>query len=317
MKHLAKATLSDPQVVFLALLAVVLLAISLPPLLGAPSPRLLGRPTLSGGIVEFALLAAFGVVVGAYGTLIGAGGGFLMVPVMLVVLGMTPQRAAGTSLAVVFLNALSGTLSYLKQGRVDVGTGWQFALATVPGSILGAYLSVILTAQLFEVMFGLMLIGLSLFLVIRPGGEAEGSAQAAVGRFDVHRRLVDAHGVIYVYSYNRLYGLLLSFGVGFLSSIFGIGGGVIHVPAMVHLFGFPAHVASATSHLILAISSSVGAATHMGLGHVDLWTAVPLGLGVIFGAQLGAALSRRLRGSLIVRLLSLALALVGLRLLLL
>ncbi len=315
MKHLAKVSLSDPQVVLLVLLAVVLLAISLPPLLGAPQPRLLGQPTLSGGIVEFALLAAFGVVVGCYGTLIGAGGGFLMVPVMLLILGMTPQRAVGTSLAVVFLNALSGTLSYLRQGRVDVSTGWQFALATVPGSILGAFLSVFLTTRVFQLVFGLMLIGLSLFLVFRPGGEAELVIPGSVGRFDVHRRLVDAHGVTYTYSYNRICGLLLSFGVGFLSSIFGIGGGVIHVPAMVHLFGFPAHVASATSHFILAVSSSVGAATHLGLGHVDLWTAVPLGLGAIFGAQLGAALSRRLRGSIIVRLLSLALALVGLRLL--
>jgi uncharacterized membrane protein YfcA len=315
MKLETKVNLGDPSIVFVAVATVVLLGIFTPPLLGMWQIRLLETPTLSGGIVEFALLVIFGIMVGAYGTLIGAGGGFIMVPVMLLVLGMTPQRAVGTSLTVVFLNGLSGTLSYLKQRRVDVGTGWQFALATVPGAVLGAYLSVFFTARLFQVIFGLLLVGLSLFLVWRPGDAAGEARPKLSGRFDVYRVLVDAHGITYAYSYNRVYGLLLSFVVGFLSSIFGIGGGVIHVPAMVHLFGIPAHVASATSHFILAISSSVGAATHIALGHVDFWMAAPLGLGVIFGAQIGAALSRRLRGSLIVRLLSLALTLVGLRLL--
>ncbi len=315
MRSTSKGWLVDPAVLFVIVVAVVLVAISVPPLLGLQQPKVLGMPTLAWGLGEFAMLAVFGVVVGAYGTLIGAGGGFLMVPVMLLLLNMSPQRAVGTSLAVVFLNGLSGTISYLRQRRVDVSTGWQFAVATVPGAILGAYLSVLFTAHLFQVIFGLMLIGLSLFLVFRPGIEGQEGDVERTDRFMVKRVLVDSHGVSYVYSYHRIYGLLLSFFVGFLSSIFGIGGGVIHVPAMVHLFGIPAHVASATSHFILAISSSVGAVTHVFLNHVDFWTAVPLGIGVLFGAQIGAALSRRLHGSLIVRLLSLALALVGLRLL--
>ncbi|MDP2726854.1 MAG: sulfite exporter TauE/SafE family protein, partial [Dehalococcoidia bacterium] len=81
-----------------------------------------------------------------------------------------------------------------------------------------------------------------------------------------------------------------------------------------HLFFFPAHIATATSQFILAITTGVGAASHLALGHVLLGPALSMGVGVVVGAPLGAALSRRLRGTLIVRLLSLALILAGARL---
>ena len=60
------------------------------------------------------------------------------------------------------------------------------------------------------------------------------------------------------FQYNRTLGIVASLGVGFLSSIFGIGGGVIHVPLMIYLLGFPVHVATATSHFVLACSSAFG-----------------------------------------------------------
>jgi uncharacterized membrane protein YfcA len=84
---------------------------------------------------------------------------------------------------------------------------------------------------------------------------------------------------------------------------------------MVQLFGFPAHVATATSHFILAVSTLIGAGAHLALGHLLPGPGLSMGIGAIAGAQLGARLSRRLRGSRIVQLLALALALVGLRLL--
>jgi len=82
-----------------------------------------------------ATLVALGFVVGAFGTLIGAGGGFLLVPLLLLGYHFQPADAVGTSLALVFLNALSGSAAYLRQRRVDLSLGWKFAAATVPGAI--------------------------------------------------------------------------------------------------------------------------------------------------------------------------------------
>jgi uncharacterized membrane protein YfcA len=110
-------------------------------------------------------------------------------------------------------------------------------------------------------------------------------------------------------------GILLCLGIGVLSSLLGVGGGIILTPAMISLFAMPAHFAVATSQFVLLISAGAGAAGYLVQGQVDIPTAVLLGLGGIAGARLGAAIARRIKGKLIVRLLAVGLLLVGLRLL--
>src|SRR6478609_2928475 len=87
------------------------------------------------GPLAFILL---GVVVGTYGTLIGAGGGFVIVPVLMLGLDYDHERAVGTSLVVVTANAVSGSIADLRKKRVDLRTAWPFAVATLPGAVLGA-----------------------------------------------------------------------------------------------------------------------------------------------------------------------------------
>lgn len=257
--------------------------------------------------------------VGAYGTLVGVGGGFLIVPVLVLLFDFGPQQAIGTSLTVVFLNALSGTFSYARQRRVDYRTGIKFAIATLPGAAIGAYVSTYLTSTMFDLLFGLLLVTIGLFLLLRPEAaptSLEETPEVSVPAHMTRRTIVDARGERYVYAFRERGGIVLSFFVGFLSSLLGIGGGIIHVPALVYLFGFPAHIATATSQFILAISTGMGTASHLALGHVQFLTALLLGLGVIVGAQVGAALSRRLHGRWLIRLLSFALIFVGIRLVL-
>ncbi len=107
----------------------------------------------------------------------------------------------------------------------------------------------------------------------------------------------------------------MSFIVGFFSSLLGIGGGIIHVPALIYMFSFPYHIAVASSHFILMISSLTGTVFHGMLGNIRLVPAILIGLGAILGAQLGASISRRIEGTWIIRLLSVALIAIGIRLL--
>ncbi len=269
------------------------------------------------------LWAVVGVGVGTYGTLVGAGGGFVMVPIFLLAIsGISPAEAAGTSLAVVFFNAVSGTASYVRQGRVDFRTGTLFAIATIPGSIIGAYLSNLFSNRPFYIVFGLFLIAIAVFLNVRPDPRAapalatpETGAVPIQPRGWVARSITDRGGEEFTYTFNMAGGIALSVVVGFLSSILGIGGGIIHVPAMVFLFNFPAHIATATSHYVLVISALVGALSHLAAGDIRWVPMIGLSIGVIPGAQIGAKLSQRLHGKWILRGLSLALAVVGLRLL--
>jgi uncharacterized membrane protein YfcA len=128
------------------------------------------------------------------------------------------------------------------------------------------------------------------------------------------RHLVDAQGSEYRYGFSMAWGLLLSLGVGFMSSIMGIGGGIIHVPVLVTVFGFPAHVATATSLFVLSASATVGGLTHLTLGHVLLVPGALMAAGAVTGAQLSARYAHRIRGPWLIRALATALTIVGGRL---
>src|SRR5439155_23804189 len=119
-------------------------------------------------LVALLLFVLFGAAVGAYGTLIGAGGGFIIVPVLLLLLHWPHQQAVGTSLLVVTANAASGSWVYWRQRRIDLRTGWQFALATLPGAVLGSFVVDLLTSRIFYLVFGVWLVAVSLYLMWRP-----------------------------------------------------------------------------------------------------------------------------------------------------
>jgi uncharacterized membrane protein YfcA len=262
-------------------------------------------------------LIPIGFAVGAYGTLIGAGGGFVLVPLLLLLYpDEKPATITAISLAVVFVNALSGSWAYARQRRIDVQTGISFAAATIPGSILGALVVGVLSRGFFNVLFGSVLIVIAAFVILRTGARVTHIVPVRPGMRT--RVLVDAQGVTHEYSFFHWQGMLLSTGVGFLSSLLGIGGGIIHVPALVELLNFPVHIATATSHFILAIMALAGTVVHLSTGdlgpHAGLPQALLLAVGVIPGAQLGARVSHRIHGGLIIRLLGVALLLVGVRL---
>ena len=260
-------------------------------------------------------LVLLGIAVGAYGTMVGVGGGFLLVPVLLLIYpSESPDVITSISLAVVLVNALSGTVAYVRQQRIDFLAGNAFAAATVPGAILGAFATGAFPRRLFDLIFSLALIGLSLLLALRPVPRVA-SRRGRTG--EVTRQITDSQGDTYFYSYNLRLGTGLSIGIGFIAGFLGIGGGVVHVPMMVQVLHFPAHIATATSQYVLTFTSAAATFTHLlggeyasGLGRIGA-----LAVGVFVGAQGGAWLSMRVRGPMLVRLLSLALGAVGLRLL--
>jgi uncharacterized protein len=255
-------------------------------------------------MVRTIILFFMGIGIGGLGTLIGAGGGWMIVPILLLGFGFPPQQAVGTSLAVVFLNALSGSIAYMVQGRVMYRMGLAFAAATIPGALLGAWLVQRLNAEWFSVLFGLFLLFIAAFLyrgqqVLFPHRK-EGSVTA--------EELQSLHTPVM-----RL-GILISFLVGVLSSLFGVGGGIVHVPFLIVVLGIPVHVATATSHFVLAITSLTGTLVFLGQSQVDLLMAASMGAGVLLGAQGGAQLSVRMKSEPIRRILAGALVVFALRL---
>jgi hypothetical protein len=257
------------------------------------------------------LLLVLGVAIGAFGTLIGAGGGSLLVPALLLLYPHEePKVITAVSLAVVFCNALSGTIAYHRQRRIDYASGWRFAAAVVPGAVLGALVTGWFHRTAFDLLFGTLMVAGAAYLLVWPTSGSSGSVRPG----STHRILVDRAGTRYEYSFEMWVGALASTGVGFVSSLLGIGGGIIHVPALRRLLNFPTHVATATSHFLLVVMAGAGTLAHILAEHFHrgVRRTALLGVGVIIGAQIGAAISQHARGRLIMRLLAVSLLFAGL-----
>jgi uncharacterized protein len=261
-------------------------------------------------------LCVLGFLVGVFGTLVGAGGGFILTPVLLLVYPhSTPALLTAISLVAVFFNAGSGTIAYARQRRIDYRSGVVFAAATLPGSVLGVLVANKVSRPGFDVAMGVVLIAIAIGLrrgLVEPGEGHDGRGKA--------RLITERTGTIHRYRADVGLGALLSVGVGFLSSFLGIGGGVVHVPLLVAVLGFPTHIATATSHFVLTFMALTATITHVlaGTFHngLGLRRAAALSVGVVVGAQLGAHLSQRLSGRLIHRLLAAGLLVLGSRLVL-
>jgi uncharacterized protein len=262
-------------------------------------------------------LTALGIVLGAVGTLIGAGGGFVLAPVLLLLYPHdSPATIASISLAVVFFNALSGSLAYARMSRIDYRSGLLFAAATIPGAIAGALTTDYIPRHTFDGAFGILLIMAAGYLIFHRNEEK--TTKEIIGKHHATRKLIDRNGTVHIFHYDLRIGVGLSVAAGYISSFFGIGGGFIHVPALVRLLNFPVHFATATSQFILAIMALTGTIVHIADGsfaHGGMYRTIFLGAGALLGAQAGAWLSSRVHGVWIIRVLAIALGFVGIRIL--
>lgn len=249
--------------------------------------------------------------------MIGAGGGFLLTPVLLMCFPSMPAQAVTSiSMITVLFNSSSGSCAYAFMKRIDYKTGIFFAIATIPGSIVGTLLTGMISRNVFNTIFGIFML-LFAFVIILKSRMGDRSAPAdKEGYFRAVRHLTDREGHKADFSFNMLTGIIISIFVGLLSGLLGIGGGIVHVPALV-LLGFPAHFATATSHFVLAFSSLTSVFVHLTDGSLNQYVAMALSIacGAVIGAQVGARLSKRIKGSMIMLFLAAGLILAGARIL--
>jgi uncharacterized protein len=243
------------------------------------------------GTVEL-FAAAF--IASVFGSMVGLGGGFILVPVLRVFLGFAPAEAAGTSLVLIVANSASGALTYLLHRRVHLRIGLLIALGGLPSSVLGAVLALRIPPKLFDAILALILTVVAIDLV-------RNAEHRSAGRIE-HRNVAELKGM----SYRAAVGV--GFAIGLFSSLFGLGGGIVLIPAFLYFSELPAHAISATSHFAILLTSPVGLVTHVVQHDVVSSDVVPLVLGGLIGGPIGARLSLRLRSPQL--LIAVAIALV-------
>jgi uncharacterized membrane protein YfcA len=218
-------------------------------------------------------LILLGFVAGVIGSIIGLGGGIIIVPV-LAILGIPHTIASSSSLFAAFSNSVASTASYAKQKRLDYKNGLRLGLFSIPGTILGAVLSGQVTPDVFKILFGIVLMASCYYLFVKRDLELKQNSISV-------KMLVMSSGI--------------SFFAGILSSFFGIGGGIVFVPLMIVGLGLAVKNATATSQLILMFSSASGMITHALLGHAQFEYVALLSVGAFAGGLVGARLSLEIK----------------------
>jgi uncharacterized membrane protein YfcA len=290
-------------------------------------------------LFEIGGLLIFGFVVGGYGTLVGIGGGPLIVPLLMICYKFVPVDIIATSLMVILFNVLSGSYSYYRQGRIDLISGTKFGIAAIPGALLGTLITRYFTIDFLKILFGFLLLGLGVYVFAtaiqgtslkyreNKAGVRDGTddgnrspgktAGQKFGRPEqlTKRVIFDSQGVKYVYRFDERLGMIISAIIGFVGPLVGVGGGVFHVPAMTEILKFPTHVATATVHYVLLICVFFALIPYITMGAVHYAVAVPMGIGTVFGARLGARLSQQYNSRKLFKLLSLILFILSIQLL--
>lgn len=235
-----------------------------------------------------ALLALAGIAVGAVGSMLGIGGGIFMVPLLLLAgLVSTSQEAVGTSIAAVTANGLSSTVAYLRRQK----TNWRVGLAVIPGAMAGGWLGPWVAGQIasgtLALVFGVFLLYPAGILIFgkQPKDLFHGRGRTGIG-------LVAGLGI----------GLV----AGTAGGLFGIGGGVIMVPALT-LLGLDIVPAVATSLFVMIPSAGTATLRHTLIGHTHWDLALPLIAGVLVGSQIGPFIATRLPAHWLRRLFALVL----------
>ncbi|MFL0245645.1 sulfite exporter TauE/SafE family protein [Candidatus Clostridium stratigraminis] len=227
--------------------------------------------------IFFLLAIAIGVVTGGITSLIGASGVMIIVPILTIFFKLSVHTAIGTSLFVDVIASLTVSYSYFKNGNIDIKSGIWIALTSIVGAQFGALFASKMPEGKLSSYFGVVLIiaGLSMLRKSYKDKKDTSNTISKLVHFNKEWQKI-------------LAALIIGLGIGILSGIFGAGGGVMILLALIILMSYPLHKAIGTSTLIMAItalSSTIGYGIR---GSIDLVFGSFLSIGAVLGGILGS-----------------------------
>ncbi|NOJ29111.1 MAG: permease [Nitrososphaeraceae archaeon] len=228
-------------------------------------------------IESIIFLFFIGIIAGILGALIGIGGGIITIPA-LTLLGLPPYVMSSSSLIGVVATSISSTITYSKKKLIDYTTGYKIGIITIPTSILGAFLAREISLIDFKFYFAIILLTVAIYIVFKDKILLKNKDNLENTK-DKRRLMIYPIAII----------------GGLISSLFGIGGGIVFVPLLILILDTKMKIASPTSQFILLFSSVTGLTTHMILGHPDYIYGIILAIGSAIGAQFGVRLLTKVK----------------------
>ena len=260
------------------------------------------------------LMVAGGAAAGVFGSLLGLGGGILIVPLLTLGFGLPLRVAVGTSLVCVIVTSSAAAGAYLRGGVANLRLGMVLALFTAAGAVIGGLIAFLVPDRALAGLFALLLVWTAVTMArssrkpppappeagvtppppdaspTRPSVTPIASPPVVLPPVEEPRGPLDAPG----YRVRRLGpASAVSVGGGVMAALLGVGGGIVNVPTMNLLMGVPVRVAAATSNLIIGVTAVSSAIVYLVRDGIDPYVTGPTALGVFVGATAGARLAPR------------------------
>ena len=246
------------------------------------------------------LLIAAGIAAGVFGSLLGLGGGILIVPLLTLVFDLPLRDAIGVSLVCVIVTSGASAGVYLERRVANLRLGMVLELFTASGALIGGTIAFLLDERVLAGLFSILLLYVAVSMLRPPRPSAGGSSVQAADRDRMGSSSAPARapwldrlsGPDYT-PHSPVAGVLGSVGAGVVSALFGIGGGLVKVPVMHLVMGVPLRAATATSNLMIGITASTSALIYLFRGGIDPYATGPTALGVFVGATIGSRVAHR------------------------
>ena len=261
--------------------------------------------------ISLNIVIGIGLVSGILGAMFGIGCGVFIVPAFTLLLHIPIHIAIGSSLIAIIANSLTASYYYAKAQLINIKIGLLLELATVPGALVGAFIVVFISSNLLSILFIFILLGIAISMILlQPSGVQNLTNQPNTGKINdyileplnmrISNYFDNALNETIVYRVIRiLWGLIASFFSGIISSILGVGGGVIKIPVMRQLMCIPIKVAIATSAFMLTITATTGAIIYYYNGYIYPSLVAPLTVGAFVGSIVGSKLAQKVRSKVL------------------
>jgi hypothetical protein len=247
-------------------------------------------------MIDGLLMIAGGAAAGLFGSLLGLGGGILIVPLLTLVFGLDLRQAVGVSLVSVIVTSGASAGVYLQRHVANLRLGMTLELFTAIGALVGGLMAFLLSDRVLAGLFAALLVYVAATMVqsgtpVEPAPPADADESIAPAPPTPLRLTLGGPG----YVIRRLgLGAVGSVGAGVVSAVLGIGGGLVKVPVMHLVMGVPLRVATATSNLMIGVTASASAVIYLLRGEIDPFVAGPTAIGVFLGASLGSRTAHRI-----------------------